>query len=235
MIFLDGQQVLFSKFPNGETKLNQINAPHVHTLRGEIRVTLVYESDQDLINLMFLKQWLNANCRSTCFKYLEIMYMPYSRADRKILYHEPTLIMILTYLKSLQFDKYSVYDPHSGEEIYKCLDIHVVDQLGCVKGEIAYKGYYDYIIDNFVRDIDITILAPDKGAEKKSLKIANYFGLPFMVANKVRDVVTGNITDTQILGNVEGKNLFIFDDIIDGGATFIELAKVAKDNGANDL
>lgn len=234
MIFLDGQQVLFSKFPNGETKLNQINELYVDTVKNTITVTFIYESDQDLINLMILKQWLDVNYY-TQSKHLEIMYMPYSRMDRKIDYHEPTIQIALDYLKYLNFNRYSVYDPHSNTGLYDFYGFHIVNQLRCTRGEIVYKDVYNYAIKDLVKDIPITVLAPDKGAEKKSLEIANYYNLPFMIANKVRNPITGNITDTQILGNVKGKNLFIFDDIIDGGATFIELAKVAKDNGANDL
>lgn len=234
MIFLDGQQVLFSKFPNGETKLNQINELYIDTVKNTITVTFIYESDQDLINLMILKQWLNYNYY-THHKHLEIIYMPYSRMDRRIDYHEPTLTVMLHYLINLHFNCYSVCDPHSNKEIYEHYNIHIVNQLSCTRGEIAYENTYNYVIKDFIKNIPITVLAPDKGAEKKSLEIANYYDLPFMIANKIRDVVTGNITNTQILSNVKDKNLFIFDDIIDGGATFIELAKLAKANKANDL
>lgn len=233
MIFLNGQQVLFSKFPNNETKLKKINGSWVVT-PNKLTVTFVYESDQDLINLMILKQWLDSNYDEK-YHYLEVLYMPYSRMDRKIDYYEPTIRTMLNYLKYLKFSYYSVYDPHSSEELYNYLGFHIVNQLRCTRGEIAYENIYNYVIKDLVQDIPITVLAPDKGAEKKSLEIANYYDLSFMIANKVRDPNTGNITDTQILGNVESKNLFIFDDIIDGGATFIELAKVAKANGANDL
>lgn len=232
MIFLDGQQVLFSKFPNGETRLTQIN--NLHTSLNKLIISFIYESDQDLINLMILKQWLDNNYNEK-YHYLEVLYMPYSRMDRKIDDHEPTLRVMLNYLKYLKFSNYSVYDPHSNKEFYDYFGFHIVNQLRCTRGEIAYEDIYNYAIKDFVKDIPITVLAPDKGSEKKSLEISNYYDLPFMIANKVRDPDTGNITDTQILGNVKGKNLFIFDDIIDGGATFIELAKVAKNNGANDL
>jgi ribose-phosphate pyrophosphokinase len=233
MIFLDGQQVFFSKFPNGETRLNQINELHI-SYNNHLKTTFIYESDQDLINLMILKQWLDVHYNDSRYLQLEILYMPYSRMDRKIDYHEPTLHTMLNYLKYLNFNNYIVYDPHSNEELYTYLGFHVVNQLKCTLGKVAYQNIHDHSLMYYTRN-NITVLAPDKGAEKKSLEVANYYDLPFMIALKVRDVITGDITNTQILGNVIGKNLFIFDDIIDGGATFIELAKIAKANGANDL
>ena len=236
MIFLNGEQVLFSKFPNGETRLNQINELYISS-NNHFKTTFIYESDQDLINLMILKQWIdnNYNENNGYRHILEILYMPYSRMDRKIGYNEPTLNIMLNYLKYLNFNLYSVYDPHSNEELYTYLGFHVVNQFKCTKGTIIYKDIHKFDIFNCIRKNNITILIPDKGAEKKSLEIANYYHLPFILANKVRDPNTGNITDTQILGDVKDKNLFIFDDIIDGGTTFIELAKIAKANGANDL
>ncbi len=234
MIFLNGQQVLFNKFPNGETRLNQVDEIDINFLNT---TKFIYESDQDLINLMILKQWLdhNYNTNDDYRHELEVFYMPYSRMDRKIDYHEPTLHTMLSYLKYLNFNGYTVYDPHSNEELYTYLGFRIISQLKCTRKEVDNGIFLSNTVIKTVNNNNITVLAPDKGAEKKSLEIAKHYNLPFILANKVRDPNTGNITDTHILGDVKNKNLFIFDDIIDGGATFIELAKVAKANGANDL
>jgi len=40
---------------------------------------------------------------------------------------------------------------------------------------------------------------------------------------------------TRFNGNAKGKNLVIVDDICDGGRTFIELARVLKEKGANKV
>ena len=45
---------------------------------------------------------------------------------------------------------------------------------------------------------------------------------------KHRDVLTGQITGTSIIGEAEAKTGIIVDDICDGGRTFIELAKVIR-------
>ena len=56
------------------------------------------------------------------------------------------------------------------------------------------------------------------------------------MASKHRDVATGDITSTEIYcNNLHGKNVVIVDDLIDGGRTYIELAKVLKKKNAGRI
>jgi ribose-phosphate pyrophosphokinase len=84
---------------------------------------------------------------------------------------------------------------------------------------------------------EVTLISPDAGASKKTLKIAEKFNLELEViqAFKVRNLKTGQIEATEIQGDVSGKNVLIADDICDGGRTFIELAKVLKAKGAKEV
>jgi ribose-phosphate pyrophosphokinase len=83
----------------------------------------------------------------------------------------------------------------------------------------------------------LTLISPDAGASKKTVKIAEYFnGEPEVIqAQKLRNLKTGEIVKTEILGDVKGKKVLIADDICDGGRTFIELAKVLKNQGAIEV
>jgi ribose-phosphate pyrophosphokinase len=76
------------------------------------------------------------------------------------------------------------------------------------------------------------IVSPDAGALKKIYDIAKTFRIKNVVtAGKVRDIVTGNIVKTELPQmNLDGiEQIVIFDDICDGGRTFIELAKVIRE------
>lgn len=53
--------------------------------------------------------------------------------------------------------------------------------------------------------------------------------------NKARNVQTGEITGTEVYGDVKDKVVLIIDDICDGGRTFIELGKVLKERGASKV
>ena len=72
---------------------------------------------------------------------------------------------------------------------------------------------------------------------KKTIKISETFnGEPEVIqAQKMRNLKTGEIIKTEILGDVKGKKVLIADDICDGGRTFIELAKVLKNKGAVEV
>lgn len=56
--------------------------------------------------------------------------------------------------------------------------------------------------------------------------------LTVISATKVRDVLTNEITQTAVSEPVKGLRCLIVDDLIDGGRTFSELAKVLKLKGA---
>lgn len=74
------------------------------------------------------------------------------------------------------------------------------------------SGYYD------------TIIAPDKGAIERAEQVAAVFHTPLVVAEKVRDLATGQIVHYN-LPDIEGaRKVLVVDDICDGGATFELLA-----------
>lgn len=64
---------------------------------------------------------------------------------------------------------------------------------------------------------------------------AIYGDLPFIHGEKVRDQSTGRITSYEVVGNPKGKRVLIVDDICDGGATFITLAKALLGQGATEV
>jgi ribose-phosphate pyrophosphokinase len=103
------------------------------------------------------------------------------------------------------------------------------------------KGsHYDFIkwaltkIDNKNGAQDrIHLVSPDAGAYKKIFDVAKFFKIPNIVtANKVRDVITGQIVKTEVPITVydAGKTFVIIDDIGDGFGTFIQIAKAIKDS-----
>jgi ribose-phosphate pyrophosphokinase len=79
----------------------------------------------------------------------------------------------------------------------------------------------------------VVLVSPDAGAYKKVYDVAKKFDIKNIItATKVRDMVTGNILRTEIPVLDQHKDLIyvIVDDICDGGRTFVELAKVIKEN-----
>ena len=158
---------------------------------------------------------------------LVIPYFPYARQDRVCVTGEAFGARVMAnFINNLGFSKVTIWDAHSDVSPALLDRVENIEQVTilqkCAK------------LSNLLANGDITLISPDAGASKKTLKISQQFnGVPDIIqANKVRNLKTGEITKTEILGNVKGKHVLIVDDICDGGRTFVELAKELKAEGS---
>jgi ribose-phosphate pyrophosphokinase len=156
------------------------------------------------------------------------LYAPYfmgARSDRRfqdggINYLKQVICPIIN---SQNFSSVTVLDPHS-DVLEACLNNY--------KKENNFK-LVDFALQNLNgRSAQTAIVSPDAGALKKIYDVAKEFNITNVTtASKVRDIVSGNIVKTQLpglfLSDIE--HIIIIDDICDGGRTFIELAKVIKE------
>ncbi|MDD1794207.1 ribose-phosphate diphosphokinase [Enterovibrio sp. ZSDZ42] len=161
---------------------------------------------------------------------LVIPYFPYARQDRVCVEGEALSASVMARLiNSLELSKVTIWDAHS--DVTPALLNNVVN---IPQTELIKKSE---VLSRSLSRGDITLISPDAGASKKTSNIAEAFGGETNViqAQKVRNLKSGEIVKTEVLGNVEGKRVLIVDDICDGGRTFIELAKVLKQQGATDV
>ena len=79
-------------------------------------------------------------------------------------------------------------------------------------------------IDDIIlgESIDL-IVYPDKGA---TTRYPHLSAQRSVAAEKVRDQLTGEITGMTIKGVEEGASILVVDDLLDGGASFLGLAKL---------
>ncbi|NRB79621.1 MAG: ribose-phosphate pyrophosphokinase [Saccharospirillaceae bacterium] len=161
---------------------------------------------------------------------LVIPYFPYARQDRVCVEGEALGVAVMAdIINSLSFDKVTIWDAHSDvtpaliNNVINVPQLTLLKQCSDLTKILAVGG--------------LTLVSPDAGASKKTMKIAEAFSNKSEVfqAQKVRDLKTGKIIKTQIDDDVAGKDILIADDICDGGRTFIELAKVLKQNGAKKI
>jgi ribose-phosphate pyrophosphokinase len=116
-------------------------------------------------------------------------------------------------------------------------DIHSDVAGAMFPAGVFHNVTQDELWNSHIKDLALNehsvIISPDAGALKKIYKVAKETGLTVVEAKKVRDVATGQIMKTEIdssqLAGVD--TAIIVDDIIDGGKTFLELAKVIRGNG----
>jgi ribose-phosphate pyrophosphokinase len=194
-----------------------------------IHVYAPLNSSDDIMSLMLTIDAVRRQCPANVID-LTIPYFPYARQDRVCNPGEALSVKVMADLiNSLSCSSVTIYDPHSDVApalINNCV-IKPVEQI-----------IRDSSLASLISSKQMLLISPDAGSKKKVRAIAktlNYSHTNIIYAGKTRDVTTGNITDTHLHGSVKNKNVIILDDICDGGRTFIELAKILKDQGANEI
>lgn len=164
---------------------------------------------------------------------LHLSYFPYARQDRVCNPGEPLSASVMAQLiNNLNCASVTIEDPHSDVTPALINNVRIISQADIVSGS--------KVMQSLIRDKQITLMAPDAGAAKKTEMLAKALAAKgietdVMFASKIRNVANGEITGTNIPDGVAGKNFLIVDDICDGGRTFTELAQKLKDHGAKDI
>lgn len=207
-------------FPGGEIGL-KLNSNNYNFLWNENSTIIVanIQNSNDFFQLAMAKNALE-NLGETNIK-LFLPYVPYGRQDRICDKGESFSLKVFTnLLNSLNFNKVIICDPHS-------------DVTGALINNVKIITQFD-IINKWLELTNLAknciIISPDAGGNKKTVEIAKYFEHKhFIRADKLRDLATGQIKETIVYcDDFNKRDVVCFDDIIDGGRTFIELAKVCK-------
>lgn len=176
-----------------------------------------FENEAEFMHLAQLKDLLDANdIKAT----LGIDYLPYARQDKEI--SNETTFALRTFAKllnTLNFVEVSVIDAHSDvanliNNFRSCnMKEEVLSALEQTNSEICY---------------------PDEGAY---IRYKEIYGNKAIIGKKIRDAKTGQITSYQVIGSdaLNNANVLIVDDICDGGATFVLLAKELQKLGVSNI
>jgi ribose-phosphate pyrophosphokinase len=196
-------------------------------------ITIVVQLN-DMKNLFsaFLAHDVIKRINSSIKTELVITYLPYARQDRVTNINEPfSLKVMASLINSQKFDSVLIYDPHSD------VSTALIERSMSVPSYSSFnwdKSFAQNVYD--IANVDknqIRLLSPDAGAYKKIYSLAQNikYTEEIIIANKIRDTLTGQIKKTEIFEkeNLNDKTIIIFDDICDGGRTFIEIAKVVKE------
>jgi ribose-phosphate pyrophosphokinase len=79
------------------------------------------------------------------------------------------------------------------------------------------------------------IASPDFGGLKRARVFAERLQLDLVNIDKHRNLHTGKVEAVGISGDVSGKSVIIFDDLINSGSTVVTAAEILKDQGANEV
>jgi ribose-phosphate pyrophosphokinase len=95
----------------------------------------------------------------------------------------------------------------------------------------------DSVFEHEVRGMgkQVVIVSSDFGGLKRTGRFAQKLDLPIANIDKRRDLHTGEVTALAMTGDVQGKTAVIYDDMINGGGTAIEAARILREHGASRI
>jgi len=97
----------------------------------------------------------------------------------------------------------------------------------------ASQMFLSYIRSNFDTS-DVIFASPDVGGTRRVNTYAKALGTGFVICYKQRSK-PNEIGNIQLIGDVEGKDVILMDDIIDTGNTICTAAKIIKEAGAKSV
>ena len=186
-------------------------------------VFIVQSTFPPVENLFELLLMIDAAKRASAYKVVAVMpYFGWARQDRK---DRPRVSigakLVANMLTAAGCDRVMTADIHA-------------DQI---------QGFFDVPFDhvyasglflNYLRGLNIenlSIAAPDMGGAKRANAYSRILGCPLIVCHKSRERanVVGSMT---AIGDVEGRNVVIVDDMVDTAGTLCKAANMLKEKGA---
>jgi len=156
-----------------------------------------------------------------------IPYFGYARQDRKTSPRTAITAKLVADLITVSgADRVITIDLHS-PQIQGFFNIPV-DHL------LAGPLFVKYIEERYSWDDKLTIVSPDAGGAARAHTFAKYLGVPLAVMSKRRNE-HNKVETMEIIGDVKGRDIFIFDDMCDTAGTLLMAADVLKEKGAEDV
>lgn len=149
-------------------------------------------------------------------------YYSYARQDRKARSREPITARLIANLLEM-----------AGAARILTIDFHSPQVQGFFDIPVDHLTGIPILTDYFEKKAldDLVIVAPHNGGVVRARKMANLLNVPLALIDRRRP--EHNETEIMhIIGNIEGKNAIIIDDLIDTAGTITTGANALIENGA---
>ncbi|MDD4376978.1 MAG: ribose-phosphate diphosphokinase [Eubacteriales bacterium] len=210
-----------TKFSDGEISVNLWES-----VRG-IDVYIVQPTCNPVNdNLMELLIMIDAMKRASAGRINAVIpYYGYARQDRKAKARDPITAKLVANLITA-----------AGADRVVSMDLHA-NQI---------QGYFDIPVDHLVgmpilaryfkeKNLeDVVIVSPDHGSVTRARNMAEILDCPIAIVDKRRPEPNKSEI-MNIIGNIEGKNCIILDDMIDTAGTITNAANAIKELGAKNV
>ncbi len=122
-------------------------------------------------------------------------------------------------------NRYTAYDNIKGESLLKKFILR-----NYVK---SVANYNTEVLNNWI------FSSVDAGGKEFAASFAKTFKVPLLVVDKRRNSLTNNIEEVTVLKpdmlSIEGKTVFIVDDMIDSGGSIVDVCRKYKQLGAKEI
>lgn len=197
-------------------------------VRGEDVFLLQSTSQPANEHMMELLITLDALKRASARRVTAVIpYFGYARQDRKPGPRTPiTAKLVANIITSAGADRVLTLDLHAGQ-IQGFFDIPV-DHL------YARPVIVQDILKHYPVRENIVVVSPDVGGVVRARSLAGKLGAELAIVDKRRE--RANHSEVMhIIGDVEGRDCLLFDDIVDTAGTMVNAAKALMEKGAKSV
>ena len=213
-------KVMVSEFSDGE-----FQPSFEETVRGQ-DVFLIQSTMPPADNLLELLMMVDAAKRASARKIIAVIpYFGYARQDRK---DKPRVSigakMVANLLTSAGVDRVMTMDLHA-DQIQGFFEVPVDHLFGST------------VFINYMEALDrenLVIAAPDTGGTKRANAYAKHLNADLAICYKQRK--KANVIESMtVIGDVNGKDVVIIDDMVDTAGTLTKSAEMFKEHGARTV
>lgn len=209
-----------------------------HFSDGEISVTLgesvrgadcyIIQSTSEPVNdnLMELCIMIDAMKRASAGRINAVIpYFGYARQDRISKPREPLTAKLVADIISI-----------AGADRVITMDLHAAQIQGYFNIPVDHMIGQPTLVEYFKSQNieDMVVVSPDHGSVKRARTFASFFDAPIAIIDKRRP--QANVAEIMnIIGEVEGKNCILCDDMVDTAGTICNAADALKKMGAKSV
>lgn len=212
--------ITLNRFADGE-----LSVSYDESVRGA-NLFLIQSTYPSADNLMELLLMIDAAKRaSAAYVTVVIPYFGYARQDRK---DKPRVAiaakLVADILETAGADRVMTIDLHAGQ----------------------IQGFFNFPVDHldgstifvpYIRSLqldNLLIASPDVGGVSRARSFAKLLEVDLVLCDKHRKRAN-EIASMQLIGNVEGANVVLIDDLIDTGGTMCKAAELILSRGAKSV
>ena len=219
---MDLGDVTIRTFADGELWVK-----YEENIRGQ-DVFIIQSTNEPADNLIELFLLLDAAVRASAQRVTAVIpYFGYGRQDRKDQPRVPISSRVMVDIITT-----------TGADRIISMDLHSTQIQGFAS--IPFDHLYSrMVLMDTLRKLDFnpdncTVLAPDVGSAAMGQSYARSLGVHFALIDK-RRYVPNKAEVSHLIGDLEGKDVLIIDDMIDTAGTTVSAAQAAMDKGAKSV